>query len=170
MRVVLFKTSESRLLESRILFLGGGPLAKECADLASNNDGYHKYDMAGFVPMPDRGSCAVPSSSLLRSRGASRWSRWRASTTSRKSWSRCKTAAAVLPDPRNCSTASCNGIKVTDSATFFEREACQIRVDSLQPSWLVFGGGFDQGFVRTLRQARLRPGLQPDHADRRRCR
>ena len=41
-----------------------------------------------------------------------------------------------------------NGIKVSDAATFFEREACQIRVDSLQPSWLVFGGGFDQGFLR----------------------
>jgi sugar transferase (PEP-CTERM system associated) len=39
---------------------------------------------------------------------------------------------------------------VTDAATFFERETCQIRVDSLQPSWLVFGGGFDQSFVRTF--------------------
>lgn len=39
-------------------------------------------------------------------------------------------------------------MKVTDAATFFERETCQIRVDSLQPSWLVFGGGFDQSFIR----------------------
>ena len=43
-----------------------------------------------------------------------------------------------------------NGIKVTDAASFFEREACQIRVDSLQPSWLVFGGGFDQSFLRSF--------------------
>jgi sugar transferase (PEP-CTERM system associated) len=42
------------------------------------------------------------------------------------------------------------GIKVTDAANFFERESCQIRVDSLQPSWLVFGGGFDQSFIRTF--------------------
>jgi sugar transferase (PEP-CTERM system associated) len=42
------------------------------------------------------------------------------------------------------------GMKVTDAATFFERETCQIRVDSLQPSWLVFGGGFDQSFARTF--------------------
>jgi hypothetical protein len=26
------------------------------------------------------------------------------------------------------------GVRVTDAASFFEREACQIRVDSLQPS------------------------------------
>ena len=42
------------------------------------------------------------------------------------------------------------GIKVTDAANFFERESCQIRVDSLNPSWLVFGGGFDQSFIRTF--------------------
>jgi hypothetical protein len=70
-------------------------------------------------------------------------------TTSRKSWCRCRTAAAASRS-RNCSSASCSGVKVTDAATFFERETCQIRVDSLQPSWLVFGGGFDQSFVRTF--------------------
>jgi sugar transferase (PEP-CTERM system associated) len=42
-----------------------------------------------------------------------------------------------------------NGIKVTDSAAFFERERGQIRVNSLYPSWLVFGGGFDQSLLRT---------------------
>jgi sugar transferase (PEP-CTERM system associated) len=42
------------------------------------------------------------------------------------------------------------GIQVTDAATFFERETYQIRVESLQPSWLVFGGGFDQSFMRTF--------------------
>jgi sugar transferase (PEP-CTERM system associated) len=42
-----------------------------------------------------------------------------------------------------------NGIKVTDSAAFFERERGQIRVNSLYPSWLVFGGGFDQSLLRS---------------------
>jgi sugar transferase (PEP-CTERM system associated) len=40
------------------------------------------------------------------------------------------------------------GVRVIDAATFFEREASQIRLDSLQPSYLIFGGGFDQSFVR----------------------
>jgi sugar transferase (PEP-CTERM system associated) len=40
------------------------------------------------------------------------------------------------------------GVRVIDAATFFEREACQIRLDSLQPSYLIFGGGFDQSFLR----------------------
>ena len=40
------------------------------------------------------------------------------------------------------------GVRVVDAAGFFEREACQIRIDSLQPSYLIFGGGFDQSFLR----------------------
>jgi len=40
------------------------------------------------------------------------------------------------------------GVKVIDAATFIEREACQIRVESLQPGWLVFGDGFNQSFLR----------------------
>jgi sugar transferase (PEP-CTERM system associated) len=40
------------------------------------------------------------------------------------------------------------GVPVTDSASFFEREACQIRVDALHPSFLIFGGGFDQSLLR----------------------
>jgi len=40
------------------------------------------------------------------------------------------------------------GVRVTDAASFFEREACQIRIDSLQPSYLIFGGGFNQSVLR----------------------
>ena len=32
---------------------------------------------------------------------------------------------------------------------FFERERGQIRVNTLYPSWLVFGGGFDQSLLRS---------------------
>jgi hypothetical protein len=41
------------------------------------------------------------------------------------------------------------GVRVVDASAFFEREACQIRIDTLQPSYLIFGGGFDQSFLRT---------------------
>ncbi|PIV91794.1 MAG: sugar transferase, partial [Gallionellales bacterium CG17_big_fil_post_rev_8_21_14_2_50_54_146] len=42
-----------------------------------------------------------------------------------------------------------NGITVIGVSTFFEREMSQIRVNSLNPNWLVFGGGFDQSGLRT---------------------
>jgi sugar transferase (PEP-CTERM system associated) len=132
---------------SRIIFLGSGQLAKECADLATNNGGYHKYDVVGFVPMPDESS-AVPSASVLpvgkslvsiaRERGAAEIV---VAVQNRRG------GAFPIRELLDCKL---NGIKVIDSATFFEREACQIRVDSLQPSWFVFGNGFDQGFLRSL--------------------
>ncbi|MCC6161343.1 MAG: TIGR03013 family PEP-CTERM/XrtA system glycosyltransferase, partial [Nitrosomonas sp.] len=42
-----------------------------------------------------------------------------------------------------------NGIKITDLAGFFEKESGILQMDSLYPSWLVFGSGFNQGALRT---------------------
>src|SRR4051812_16728973 len=66
-RIVFFKTSELRFLESRIIFLGGGPLAKECSELAEQNTSYHKYDIAGFIAIPAE-ECVVPASQILKMR------------------------------------------------------------------------------------------------------
>lgn len=41
------------------------------------------------------------------------------------------------------------GVRAIDAAAFFEREACQIRIDSLQPSYLIFGSGFEHGILRS---------------------
>ena len=40
------------------------------------------------------------------------------------------------------------GVKITDLSTFFERERCQLHLESLNVSWMVFGEGFRQGLVR----------------------
>jgi sugar transferase (PEP-CTERM system associated) len=41
-----------------------------------------------------------------------------------------------------------NGIRILDSAAFYERAHAEIPVDSLKASWLVYGDGFVQGPVR----------------------
>src|SRR5215813_34527 len=41
-----------------------------------------------------------------------------------------------------------NGVKVTELPTFFEREYRQVLLESLNPSWMVLGEGFRQGFFR----------------------
>jgi len=40
------------------------------------------------------------------------------------------------------------GIRVNDLSTHFEKMLGQIRIDSLQAGWLIFGDGFEQGLVR----------------------
>ncbi len=146
-RILFFKSSQNKLLESRIIFLGGGALAQECSHLAMHNIFYHKYNIVGFIPVPAE-ECRVPSSVILPA-GESLYA------TAKK-----YNASEIVVSVRNrrggtfpiqeLLECKLNGIKVTDSSEFFEREACQIRVDSLQPSWLVFGDGFDQSFLRAF--------------------
>jgi sugar transferase (PEP-CTERM system associated) len=42
------------------------------------------------------------------------------------------------------------GVKVTDLSTFFEREAGMVQLNIVDPSWLVFSGGFDYSTPRRL--------------------
>lgn len=43
-----------------------------------------------------------------------------------------------------------HGVRVVDIATHFEKTLGQIRLDSVNPGWLIFGDGFQQGLMRTL--------------------
>ncbi len=63
----------------------------------------------------------------------------------------------VAPDDRRQSLVvdeildcKMNGFEIVDLLTFFEREAGLIKVDSLQPSWLVFSDGFRIGGMQTV--------------------
>jgi sugar transferase (PEP-CTERM system associated) len=105
----------------------------------------HKYHIVGYVPVPNE-ECSVSPSQLLPMEGSLM------DMVNKHDVNEIVVAVqnrrgGALPI-RELLICKLNGIKVTDSAAFFEREACQIRVDSLQPSWLVFGNGFDQGFFR----------------------
>lgn len=42
------------------------------------------------------------------------------------------------------------GIRVSELPTFFEREYRQVLLESINPSWMVYGEGFRQGFFRTF--------------------
>ena len=42
-----------------------------------------------------------------------------------------------------------HGVRVVDVATHFEKTKGQIRLDSVNAGWLIFGDGFSQGGVRT---------------------
>jgi sugar transferase (PEP-CTERM system associated) len=147
-RLIFFKTSEARFLQSRIMFLGGGPLAKECSDLAARNNRYHKYDIAGFIPIPNEELC-IESSNLLKVRDGDSLVKLARQYHVEEIVVSVQNRRGGFPI-KELLDCKLQGVKVTDAATFFERETCQIRVDSLQPSWLVFGGGFDQSFVRTF--------------------
>jgi sugar transferase (PEP-CTERM system associated) len=161
-RFLLYKSSEFRLLRSRIIILGSNSLAKECGDLAMTF-GHNQYDVIGFIPMQDEES-RVPTSailpvgeSLLLMAKRLNASEIIVSVQDRRNGNIISTGKfkstlgenirKPIDELLECKLA---GVNVIDAATFFEREASQIRVDSLQPSWMVFGNGFDQSFLRAF--------------------
>lgn len=145
-RVVFSKSYESRHLASRIIFLGAGAMAKECRDLVMSHIDYHEDDIVGCIPMPNEELC-VPATAILP-KGESLMqlvNRYRANEIVTSVQNR-RNGSLPMDELLECKL---NGVQVIDAATFFEREACKIKVEFLNPSWLVFGGGFDQSLLRT---------------------
>lgn len=146
-RFIFFKSYKSGIFTSRILFVGAGELARDCGDLVQSGKTTCQYNVAGYIPVGTENLC-VPSSMCLN-----------------KKCSLYETACALkaaeiviaVGNERGSNIPTdelleckLNGLRVTNSAVFFEREANQIRVNSLRPSWLIFGGGFDQTFSRAF--------------------
>jgi sugar transferase (PEP-CTERM system associated) len=44
----------------------------------------------------------------------------------------------------------CSGMEVTELLTFLERETGRVRIDVLNPSWMIFGNGFERGPIHVL--------------------
>lgn len=128
------------------MILGVGEAAKECGELAENNYGHHKFKIVGFVPMPEEDSLVLSSTILPVSGSLSSMAKKYNVNEIVVAVQNRRSGSFPIQELLECKL---NGVKVSDAATFFERELCQIRVDSLQPSWLVFGGGFDQGLLRS---------------------
>ena len=146
-RTMYFASSKSQYLSSRLLFLGAGPMAHECSRLALQRGFAFKYSIVGYVPLSEEQS-QIDSSELIKLVNNSlvetalyhRVDEIIVSVENRR-------GAFPIKHLLECKL---RGIKVIDAADFFEREACQLRVASLQPSWLVFNSGFDQGQVRMI--------------------
>ena len=48
-RLVVFKSSQSALMEGRLILVGGGALARECMDLAASKIGFHQFTVVGCI-------------------------------------------------------------------------------------------------------------------------
>ena len=130
-RLVVFKSAESALLEARLIFVGGGAIARECIALADNRRGFHQFSVIGCTQVAGEQAC-VPETAMLAS-GPSllELAQRHDATEIVVTVSNRRSAAYPIRQLLECALG---GVKVIDAATFFEREACQIRVDSLQPS------------------------------------
>ncbi|CAN5158817.1 TIGR03013 family PEP-CTERM/XrtA system glycosyltransferase [soil metagenome] len=146
-RLVFYKSHHSRIFTSHVLIVGVGELAKECGDLVQSGTTTTQYDIAGYIPV-GADEVFVPTELILQKE------------TSLYETARARDATDIVVAVQNkrgggfpikeLLECKMHGLRVTDSAVFFEREKNQIRVNSLRPSWLIFGGGFDQTFSRAF--------------------
>jgi sugar transferase (PEP-CTERM system associated) len=144
-RLVVFRSARSNMLAGRLILVGAGPLATECLALASNGPGFHQFAVVGCIGVAGE-PCTVPASTLLPA-GPSLLALARQHDVHEIVVTVANRRDGGVP-VRQLLECALGGIRVIDAATFFEREANQIRVDTVQPSYLIFGGGFDQGIAR----------------------
>lgn len=130
----------------RVLVLGAGKCASLITERLRRASDRTSFVLVGFVPVPGQ-SMSVPETLRIRSD--------------------CSLAeltqllqideVVVAPDERrgklpmeDMLVCAQRGVMVSDLSTFFEREAGMITLSIVDPSWLVFSGGFDHSKVRRL--------------------
>ncbi len=130
-RVVVFQSARSALLEGRVIVVGSGAMARDCIDLSARRVGFHQLTVVGCVPVQGEEHC-VPEARLLQGgKSLLDLARQHEATEIVVTVSNRRHAAFPVTELLDCAL---EGYKVIDAATFFEREACQIRIDSLHPS------------------------------------
>ncbi|MDD2720471.1 MAG: TIGR03013 family PEP-CTERM/XrtA system glycosyltransferase [Gallionella sp.] len=133
------------LLRPNILILGAGELANECAHTGGSAKNPIRFKVVGFAPLHE-GKTVVDKDKILPADQ---------SLMSLVTTHQVDEIVVAIQQRDNkhfpiqqLLECKLNGITVVDASTFFEREMNHIRVNSLHPSWLVFGGGFDQSALR----------------------
>jgi len=145
-RYAFFSNNMVNFLKPKIMVLGRGELASECASIFEKNRNNHQFNIVGFVPVRGENNVLIKNDilplhqSLLSLASAYQVDEIVIAIQNRDS------ERFPVQELLDCKLS---GITVIGVSTFFEREMSQIRVNSLNPSWLVFGGGFDQSGLRT---------------------
>jgi len=145
-RYAVVKLSGAQALKQRVLVYGAGNNANLINTRLRRKSDRQAFNVLGFVPAPNQ-PVVVCESMVLRSEETL------CSLADRLDVDE----IVIAPDERrggmpmeqmlNCVQL---GVMVTDLSTFFEREAGMVQLNIVDPSWLVFSGGFDYSTPRRL--------------------
>ena len=143
-RVVFAWTMQPESLKRRVLIVGAGEKASFLRERTRRASDRRGYWIVGFVALP-RETRHVPEDCLLdASNGLPALCRELGVSE-----------VVVAPDDRRgtlpmVELLECrlSGVKIVDALTFFEQEAGTIKVNLLEPSWLIYSDGFSSGHLR----------------------
>jgi sugar transferase (PEP-CTERM system associated) len=142
-RIVFGRAVDQDIFKHRVLVYGCGVTAVVIARLrrSVDNRGFH---LVGFVRPPAE-EPAVPGNRILESNGDLRELCERLNVTEVVVAMDDRRRGFPIPELLECRLA---GVDVTELLTFLERETGRVRIDVLNPSWIIFGQGFRRDPVR----------------------
>lgn len=159
-RYFFVELADLDVFKRRILVLGTGAEAERIAEMAAPGQHRH-FCLVGFVDMQDGGAGAgrlhwqvFPRHILGEPKALHKLVRDRrvdeiVLATRERRANRSGEGGGGLPleDLLQCKLS---GVTVSDYATFWEREAAEIDLESLKPGWMIFSDGFRQSLSRRV--------------------
>lgn len=130
-RIILVRSAASSFIGPRLLFVGGGPLARDCIAQVVARTGAHSSRVVGCVQVEGEEICVPEEMMLAQGEPLLDMARRHGVTEIVVALANRRGAQFPVHQLLECAL---RGMRVIDAATFFEREASQIRIDSLQPS------------------------------------
>ncbi len=145
-RYAVSRVSGAQVLKQRVVVYGAGNNANMINTRLRRKSDRQSFHILGYIPAPNQ-AIVVDEAMLIRT------DETLCSVADRLNLDE----VVIAPDERrggmpmeqmlNCVQ---QGVMVTDLSTFFEREAGIVQLNIVDPSWLVFSGGFDYSTPRRL--------------------
>ena len=142
-RLVFARVVDQEVFKRRVLVYGAGVAASSVAALRRSSDrrGFH---LVGFV-QPENEQPSVPRERVLDPAGDLRGLCEKRNVTEVVVAMDDRRRGFPIRELLECRLA---GVDVTELLSFLERETGRVRVDVLNPSWMIFGQGFRRDPVR----------------------
>ena len=147
-RVAFYKWANWGLLQSRILVLGTGTRADNVEALVNAQATSSNMNIIGYLPVKG-GQNHVTPSRILPDETSSLYSVVKKYGVNEIVLAVRERRGGVLP-MQELLECRLRGVRITELSTFFERERGQVRLDSLNASWLILGEGFNNNSLRDI--------------------
>ena len=142
-RIVFVRVVNQEVFKRRVLVYGAGAAAASLASLRRSAD-RRGFQLVGFVQPADEPR-SVPAERLLDPQGNLRTLCERLGVNEVVVAMDDRRRGFPIRELLECRLA---GVDVTELLTFLERETGRVRLDVLNPSWMIFGQGFRRDPVR----------------------